>query len=156
MPPVRLVVWRTGIRVAGIGCDQGLSIARRREGTVVNVASLAGRNGFAGGTAYAASKHGVLGFSRSLMLEVRKEGIRVVTICPGSVDTGMLRGQPMLKPGRKGQRDSGELPSSKRHSAAMLHLTSLYCDSDMISRAEPGEGALCETRKSLSRKYRTA
>jgi len=70
---------------------------RRREGTVVNVASLAGRNGFAGGTAYAASKHGVLGFSRSLMLEVRKEGIRVVTICPGSVDTGMLRGQPMLK-----------------------------------------------------------
>ena len=70
---------------------------RRREGTVVNVASLAGRTGFAGGTAYAASKHGVLGFSRSLMLELRKEGIRVVTICPGSVDTGMLRGQPMLK-----------------------------------------------------------
>ena len=70
---------------------------RRGEGTVVNVASLAGRNGFAGGTAYAASKHGVLGFSRSLMLEVRKEGIRVVTICPGSVATGMLRDQPMLK-----------------------------------------------------------
>jgi 3-oxoacyl-[acyl-carrier protein] reductase len=70
---------------------------RRREGTVVNVASLAGRNGFVGGTAYAASKHGVLGFSRSLMLEVRKEGIRVVAICPGSVDTGMLRDQPMLK-----------------------------------------------------------
>jgi 3-oxoacyl-[acyl-carrier protein] reductase len=70
---------------------------RRREGTVVNVASLAGRNGFAGGTAYAASKHAVLGFARSLMLEVRKEGIRVVTICPGSVDTGMLHDQPMLK-----------------------------------------------------------
>jgi NAD(P)-dependent dehydrogenase (short-subunit alcohol dehydrogenase family) len=47
------------------------SMRRRREGTVVNVASLAGRNGFIGGTAYAASKHGVLGFSRSLMLEVR-------------------------------------------------------------------------------------
>jgi NADP-dependent 3-hydroxy acid dehydrogenase YdfG len=31
------------------------------------------------------------------MLEVRKEGIRVITICPGSVDTGMLRDQPMLK-----------------------------------------------------------
>ena len=61
---------------------------RRREGTVVNVASLAGRNGFVGGTAYTASKHAVLGFARSLMLEVRKEGIRVITICPGSVDTG--------------------------------------------------------------------
>jgi 3-oxoacyl-[acyl-carrier protein] reductase len=71
---------------------------RRREGAIINVASLAGRNGFAGGTAYSASKHAVLGFGRSLMLEVRKEGIRVITICPGSVDTGMLRDQPMLKP----------------------------------------------------------
>lgn len=69
---------------------------RRRRGTIVNVASLAGRNGFAGGTAYAASKHGVLGFSRSLMLEVRKDGVRVIAVCPGSVDTGMLRDQPML------------------------------------------------------------
>jgi 3-oxoacyl-[acyl-carrier protein] reductase len=73
------------------------AMRRKREGTVVSVASLAGRNGFVGGTAYAASKHGVLGFSRSLMLEVRKEGIRVIAICPGSVDTGMLRGQPLLK-----------------------------------------------------------
>jgi 3-oxoacyl-[acyl-carrier protein] reductase len=70
---------------------------RRGEGTVVNVASLSGRNGFAGGTAYAASKHAVLGFGRSLMLEVRKEGIRIITICPGSVATGMLEDQPMLK-----------------------------------------------------------
>jgi 3-oxoacyl-[acyl-carrier protein] reductase len=73
------------------------AMRRRREGTIVNVASLAGRNGFAGGTAYSASKHAVLGFSRSLMMEVRKEGIRVVAICPGSVATGMLRDQPMLK-----------------------------------------------------------
>jgi 3-oxoacyl-[acyl-carrier protein] reductase len=73
------------------------AMRRRGEGTVVNVASLAARNGFAGGAAYTASKHAVLGFARSLMLEVRKEGIRVITICPGSVDTGMLRDQPMLK-----------------------------------------------------------
>jgi 3-oxoacyl-[acyl-carrier protein] reductase len=73
------------------------AMRRRRDGTVVNIASLAGRNGFAGGTAYTASKHAVLGFGRSLMLEVRKEGIRVITICPGSVDTGMLQDQPMLK-----------------------------------------------------------
>jgi 3-oxoacyl-[acyl-carrier protein] reductase len=73
------------------------AMRRRGEGTVVNVASLAGRNGFVGGAAYAASKHGVLGFSRSLLLEVRKEGIRVVTICPGSVDTEMLHTQPLLQ-----------------------------------------------------------
>src|SRR5688500_9706751 len=69
----------------------------RSHGDIVNVASLAARNGFAGGSAYVASKHAVLGFGRSLMLELRKEGIRVITICPGSVDTGMIREQPMLK-----------------------------------------------------------
>jgi 3-oxoacyl-[acyl-carrier protein] reductase len=70
----------------------------RRQGDIVNVASLSARNGFVGGSAYAASKHAVLGFGRSLMLELRKEGIRIITVCPGSVDTGMLHDQPMLKP----------------------------------------------------------
>jgi 3-oxoacyl-[acyl-carrier protein] reductase len=74
------------------------AMRRRQNGTVVNVASLAARNGFAGGTAYAASKHAVLGFSRSLMLETRKDNIRVITVCPGSVATGMMRDQTMLKP----------------------------------------------------------
>jgi 3-oxoacyl-[acyl-carrier protein] reductase len=70
---------------------------RRRRGTIVNVASLAGRNGLVGGTAYAASKHAVLGFSKSLMLEVRRDNVRVVAICPGSVGTAMLRDQPLVK-----------------------------------------------------------
>jgi 3-oxoacyl-[acyl-carrier protein] reductase len=72
----------------------GMKAAGR--GDIVNVASLAGRNGFVGGTAYVASKHAVLGFSKALMLEERKNGIRVIAICPGSVATGMLAGQPML------------------------------------------------------------
>jgi NADP-dependent 3-hydroxy acid dehydrogenase YdfG len=70
---------------------------RRGRGAIVNVASLAARNGFVGGAAYVASKQGVLGFSRALMLEVRKQNIRVIAICPGSVDTEMLHDQPMLK-----------------------------------------------------------
>ena len=73
------------------------AMRRRREGTIVNVASLAGKNGFVGGTAYTASKHAVLGFSRSLMLEARKDNVRVIAICPGSVATGMMRDQTMLK-----------------------------------------------------------
>jgi 3-oxoacyl-[acyl-carrier protein] reductase len=73
------------------------AMRRRRQGSIVNIASLAGRNGFVGGTAYSASKHAVLGFSRSLMLEVRKDNVRVIAICPGSVDTSMLRDQAMLK-----------------------------------------------------------
>jgi 3-oxoacyl-[acyl-carrier protein] reductase len=74
------------------------AMRKRGHGAVVNIASLAGRHGLAGGTAYSASKHAMLGFSRSLLLEVRKEGIRVITICPGSVDTSMMRDQSMLKP----------------------------------------------------------
>jgi NAD(P)-dependent dehydrogenase (short-subunit alcohol dehydrogenase family) len=77
------------------------AMRQKRAGSIVNVASLAGRNGFAGGTAYAASKHAVLGFSRSLMLETRKDNIRVIAICPGSVDTSMMQDQPMLKPDAK-------------------------------------------------------
>lgn len=70
----------------------------RKSGDIVNVASLAGRNGFVGGTAYTASKHAVLGFSKSLMLEVRKENVRVIAICPGSVDTPMMQNQSMMNP----------------------------------------------------------
>lgn len=67
-------------------------------GDIVNIASLAGKNGVANAVAYSASKHAVLGFSRSLMLEVRKDGIRVVAICPGSVDTPLLRNAPAFSP----------------------------------------------------------
>ena len=63
----------------------------RGSGAVVNVASLAGKNGVKDATAYSASKHAVLGFSRSLMLEVRTLGVRVIAICPGSVDTELIR-----------------------------------------------------------------
>ena len=71
---------------------------QRRRGTIVNIASLAGRHGFKGGTAYTASKHAVLGFGRALMLEVRSDHIRVITVCPGSVDTPLMRHQQVLTP----------------------------------------------------------
>lgn len=69
----------------------------RREGAIVNISSLAGKRGFPGGTAYAASKHAIMGFSESLMLEVRKDGVRVAAICPGSVDTKMIHAQSLFE-----------------------------------------------------------
>lgn len=69
----------------------------RRHGAIVNIASLAGKNAVLGGTAYAASKHAMLGFSKSLMMEVRKDGVRVVAICPGSVATGFGAGRTVPK-----------------------------------------------------------
>ncbi len=70
---------------------------KRGAGDIINVSSLAGKRGFPGGTAYSASKHAVMGFSESLMLEVRKEGIRVTALCPGSVDTKMIQGQTLFE-----------------------------------------------------------
>lgn len=60
----------------------------RQRGSIVNIGSLAGRNSFVGGACYSATKHAVIGFSESLMLEVRDAGVRVTVIMPGSVDTG--------------------------------------------------------------------
>jgi 3-oxoacyl-[acyl-carrier protein] reductase len=58
-----------------------------RKGSIVNISSLAGKNAFVGGTMYSATKHALMGFTKSLMLEVREYNIRVAAICPGSVDT---------------------------------------------------------------------
>lgn len=59
----------------------------QNSGTIINISSLAGKNPVPGGSIYSATKHAVMGFSKSLMLEVRTHGIRVVVVCPGSVDT---------------------------------------------------------------------
>lgn len=56
-------------------------------GFIVNIASLASKNPFAGGAAYNASKFAMLGMAEALMLDHRQENIRVSTIMPGSVDT---------------------------------------------------------------------
>ena len=69
----------------------------RKSGTIINLSSLAGKNGFAGGSAYCATKHAVMGFSRALMLEVRKDNVRVVALCPGSVDTAMIHSQDVFE-----------------------------------------------------------
>lgn len=60
---------------------------KARKGTIINIASLAGKNSFVGGTMYSASKHALLGFTKSLMLELREYEIKVASVCPGSVDS---------------------------------------------------------------------
>jgi len=54
---------------------------------IINIGSLAGRNAFAGGVAYNASKFGLVGMSEAMMMDLRYEGIRVSLIMPGSVAT---------------------------------------------------------------------
>lgn len=64
----------------------------RNGGYVIHISSLAGKNAFAGGAAYNASKFGLNGFSEAMMLDHRYEGIRVSCVMPGSVDTEFGKG----------------------------------------------------------------
>jgi len=59
----------------------------QKSGTIIIISSIAGKNGVATASIYSATKHAVIGLASSLMAEVRKDNIRVVTVCPGSVDT---------------------------------------------------------------------
>lgn len=113
MPPVRVVVNNAGAvvrkptvsisdaewrRVLAVNLDGTFFVTRaflidltRAGGRVINIASRAGREGTAMLSAYCAAKHGVVGFTRALAEELRAAKVCVNAICPGSVDTPMLR-----------------------------------------------------------------
>jgi 3-oxoacyl-[acyl-carrier protein] reductase len=68
-----------------------LRMKKRGGGCIVNIGSLAGKNAFAGGAAYNASKYGLNGFTEAMMLDHRYDNVRVTHIMPGSVDTEFSR-----------------------------------------------------------------
>lgn len=79
-----------GTNLAGVFhcCQLALPLMKKRGGgAMIQIGSLAGKNPFAGGSAYNASKFALNGFAEAMMLDHRYDGIRVSTICPGSVDT---------------------------------------------------------------------
>ncbi|HZS48608.1 MAG TPA: SDR family NAD(P)-dependent oxidoreductase [Blastocatellia bacterium] len=72
-------------------CTQAViaEMIKRQSGRIINIASIAGKQGMPYISAYSASKHGVLGFTKSIAMEVAAKGITVNAICPGYVETDM-------------------------------------------------------------------
>jgi NAD(P)-dependent dehydrogenase (short-subunit alcohol dehydrogenase family) len=73
-------------------CTAALPALRHARGLIVNVASILGLHGDAALAVYAATKHAVVGYSRSLADALREDGVRVTALCPGYVATPFTRG----------------------------------------------------------------
>jgi 3-oxoacyl-[acyl-carrier protein] reductase len=87
-----------------------LPALKESKGYLITIASLAGTNFFANGSAYNASKFGLVGFTQAVMLDVRNDGIKVTTIMPGSVATHFNGHKPSEKDAWKIQpEDIGQM-----------------------------------------------
>lgn len=87
-------------RGAFLLCREAIPHLRQQElSFIVNISSVVGYKGYVNQSAYGASKHALLGMTKALAREVQQDGIRVHAICPGGVDTDLVRdARPDLDP----------------------------------------------------------
>lgn len=110
---------RVNIRGTFLCCQTALaSMQERGHGTIINVSSVVGFKGYAEQAAYTASKHAIMGLTKSLANEFHRSGIRISAVLPGGVDTGMVgQSRPDL--------DRSELMQPEDISSTVLYLLAL-------------------------------
>jgi len=140
------------VNVSGVflGLKYGLPQVARRSGSVVNFASTAGIKGTARMSAYVASKHAVVGLTRSAAVEWGPEGVRVNAICPGPVEGRMIdsifRSEPGV-PSDMAKARMAQIPSRRfarpeevaRVTAFLLSAASEYVNGSLYSV----DGGIC-------------
>jgi 3-hydroxybutyrate dehydrogenase len=125
----------------------------RRWGRIINVASINGKTGSLHGAAYAASKHGLLGLTRTLAMEVAAQGITVNAICPGPVHTVMNDRRIQYDANRQAvtfeELEAGLTPLGRRLEPDEIAPLAVYLASDaaatMVGQAINIDGGLLMT-----------
>lgn len=119
-------------------------------GRIVNVASTAGKVGYLYNAAYVASKHGMMGLTRALAVEVARKGITVNAVCPGFVDTDIVKAgveNIVSKTGRSPEDArkalEGMSPQGRLMSPAEIAATVAYLMSD-AARGINGQGIVID------------
>ena len=99
-------VLRVNLTAPFVICRETLPALAETKGRILNISSSAAMQGYLHQAAYSASKHGFLGFARSLAIEAKAKGVHIHNLCPGGVDTDLIKGtylgkrlegQPMIK-----------------------------------------------------------
>jgi NAD(P)-dependent dehydrogenase (short-subunit alcohol dehydrogenase family) len=135
-----------GVNVKGVflGLRHVLpEMIRQGGGAVVNTASVAGLVGTPGMPAYVASKHAVIGLTKTAAGEVARQGIRVNAVCPGPVDTRMIHAlEEQLSPGNPtavAERYQAAIPSGRYTTTEEIANMVLFLCSDLASNTTGGQ-----------------
>ena len=135
-----------GVNVKGVflGLKHVLpEMIRQGGGAIVNTASVAGLVGTPGMPAYVASKHAVIGLTKTAAGEVARQGIRVNAVCPGPVDTRMIHSlEAQLSPGDPAsvnQRYQASLPTGRYSTSEEIANMVLFLCSDLASNTTGGQ-----------------
>ena len=103
---------------------------KAKKGSIINMSSIIGIRGNAGQSSYAASKAGIIGFTKSIALELGSRNVRVNAIAPGFIETDMTH---YLKEGEAAQSFLAKIPLGRFGSAEEVGNTTLFLASDLSS-----------------------